>query len=354
MKHLFFNIWARKLPSMVLLIGIIVGSCSKPPEKLSPVQASSPSMDASKSMLDPDEAEVISFSGEVMVESLGEGVGREIYVPTLKVTKQNANFIRVLRCKASYELRSNTGVLFDELSGVTRFEDYKWIWNKAEGDYQNCRFVGTHIYRDEIKDIASPSGQYYYLINPCVSKDRSTRGREDCSNDLKKSNLYSYNSVLKEDFIATASKISDMELEVGGATANIKSLAEQIMYEQVACEKIAATKAANGSFFRGIASIAAAVVGGVVGSIIAGPVGAVQGATSFLGIARNLMLKYGPQVDLNCKGAEKHRDNLAIQVERLETAVASVVQTRNEMAELNELYSRLDDMISDDNVGVSP
>ena len=176
-------------------------------------------------------------------------------------------------------------------------------------------------------------------------KDRSLSGREGCSNDLKVTKTITFESELKKAFVDTAEKLSDLEIVIGSAAANIKSLSEQIMYEQEACERIAAVKASNQAFFRGIAGLAGAAIGGVVGSIMGGPVGAVQGATSFMGIARDLMNKYGPKVKMDCSGADEHRGNLKIEVDRMELAVKEVVNVRNQMASINSSYNKLNDLI---------
>ena len=223
-----------------------------------------------------------------------------ITVPTFSISKINSTFVRVLRCKSTYQLKSSIGVDLKSLDEFTKYEDMKWIWNKASGDPSNCKFLGTHVHRDRIQDMAADSGEFYYLINPCVSKKRSTINKEGCSNDLYKTASISYESTLKKTFLAIAHELSDLEIKVGTTVENIKVLATQIMFEQEACEKIAATKAANVGFFRGIAQLVAGTVGGVVGAMFGGPIGAVQGATSFMGIARNLLLKFGPQVKLDC------------------------------------------------------
>ena len=193
--------------------------------------------------------------------------------------------------------------------------------------------------------MAADSGEFYYLINPCVSKKRSTINKEGCSNDLYKTASISYESTLKKTFLAIAHELSDLEIKVGTTVENIKVLATQIMFEQEACEKIAATKAANVGFFRGIAQLVAGTVGGVVGAMFGGPIGAVQGATSFMGIARNLLLKFGPQVKLDCSGADKYRYELAVEVNLLEAYTDLVTDRRNAMAGQNAQYRKLNQII---------
>lgn len=328
-----------------ILISIALGlmfSCSNnapvPPMKVNFASSS----DAKNAMYDPDNAKLMGFTGAVSMEALEGADG--VSVPTIKIEKKGATFVSVLRCKSDYEVKSSTGVKLEALDEFSKYDDMKWIWNKATGDPSNCKFVGTHIRRDRIQDIAANSGAYFYLINPCVSKERSLSGREDCSNDLYKTTDVTYESQLRENFTREASKLSSLEIEVGGASENIKMLAEVIMAEQEACEKVAAIKASNMSFFRGIASLAGAVIGGVVGSIMGGPIGAVKGATSFMGIARDLIKV---EYKLDCSAAEKYRAELKTEVERMDRAVDEVVKARNVLAGLDSAYRRLDDLIEE-------
>ena len=317
-------------------------SCSEPLPVVNTMNSGN-LLEAGVKKLDPDDAVATLSSKSVRMDVLEGSDG--IRVPTFDITRKDAEFVGVIRCKADYELKSSTGESIDELGEYTKYEDMKWMWNKASGEFTQCKFLGTHVYRNKIQDIAAVSGSYYYILNPCVSKKRSTTGKEGCSNDLQITNAITFESEMQQSFIQAAQQLSELEIEVGGAAARIKSLAEVIQAEQQACEKVAAIKASNMGFFRGVASLAGAVVGGVVGSIMGGPVGAVQGATSFMGIARDLVNKYGPKVKMDCSGADEYRNELANEVATMEITVGYVIEARNKMASINSDYRRLNELI---------
>ena len=123
------------------------------------------------------------------------------------------------------------------------------------------------------------------------------------------------------------------------------------MSEQGACEAKAAIKASNQAFFRGIASIAAAALGGVVGSIMGGPIGAIKGASSFMAQARKLIKV---EYKLDCKEAEKYRGDLRVEVNALEIAVDSVIAVRKELSALDSSYTRLEDILRSDTNSSDP
>lgn len=334
-------------------VTFLTSSCSEKPEfnDDNRLQGQQYSHDA-VGLYDPDEARLQDFYGDVTLAPM-EGASK-ILVPTidLRDKKYSTTFVRVLRCKEEYELRSSTGVPMESLDEITKYDDMKWIWNKASGDVDQCKFLGTHVVRDVIQDIAASSGSYFYVLNPCVSKKRSLRGKEGCSNDLKRTRAIQYESRLKSEFIRLASTLSEFEVEVAGGVEDVKQIAGLVMAEQRACEKVAAIRASNQSFWRGVASLASAVVGGVVGTIIGGPVGAVQGATSFMGLARRILVQFGPKVKLDCKAADKYREDLTEAVNRLEKLTDQVVVLRNKMAAAEGLYRRLDTSIKENNTNV--
>ena len=119
-----------------------------------------------------------NFDPTVRLEVL-DGANAQIVVPTFYLKRRSSNFTRILRCKKEYKLTSSTGVEIDNLNPATKYEDMKWIWNSAAGETSQCRFVGTHVRRDKVQDIAAESGSYYYLINPCVSKENQSEALRD-------------------------------------------------------------------------------------------------------------------------------------------------------------------------------
>lgn len=287
-----------------------------------------------------------NFDPTVRLEVL-DGANAQIVVPTFYLKRRSSNFTRILRCKKEYKLTSSTGVEIDNLNPATKYEDMKWIWNSAAGETSQCRFVGTHVRRDKVQDIAAESGSYYYLINPCVSKEKSIRGSEGCSNDLYKTDSVEYQSLLSRTFTSKASELSQLEVEVGDITEEIKILAEEAMSEQQGCEDSAAIDASTQSFFRGLVSIASAAIGAVVGSIIGGPIGAVKGANSFMSLARNLIKV---EYKVKCKRAEKIRNKLAVLVGRMDLAIEKVIAVRQELARIEENYIKMDDTIASETI----
>ena len=147
-------------PISLILFVVVLGACSSEQLDLNNSTRFS-SADATIEMYDPAEAKIVAFNDGVALEVLDGSTS--IRVPTFRVTLDSANYVGVLRCKESYVLESSTGRKINELNEATKYNDMKWMWNSASGDVVNCKFLGTHVYRDKIQDVAADSGSYYYV-----------------------------------------------------------------------------------------------------------------------------------------------------------------------------------------------
>ncbi len=279
----------------------------------------------------------------------------ELKVPGFKFQLVNADMARILRCNKDYVLRYQaTG---EPLATVAQRGDYidpgvmKWAWLDAA---QNpaCRLLGVQITRTDFKDLAAQSGDYYYIINPCVSQPVSLTGLEDCSYNLILTNPLDYENELEPLFIEKAQQLAELEGKVSAHIANFLTISRHIRNKTRECEDLWAHKQSMKAFKNGIISLGAMVVGAVVGGIVAGPVGAMQGANTFGGIASGIMGP--PSVEAaKCDKVTALVNQLENEYAQITPTVDQIVAVRKDMNKIESRYLSLDTTIQANNNGVS-
>lgn len=300
--------------------------------------------------LDPQKAQVSLLSGgKVRLAEAAEGTDLE--VPELRLADfRDLDFVRVVRCAADYELKTSLGEPFEELDGKrgSDRDKMKWIWQRAAQREQSCRYVGTSIYRDRIQDLAAKPGRFFYLINPCVSKDRSTTGREDCSYRLQKTDDFEFEGQeLDKDFYAYAGQLTNKETELSGLFNSLYLVAKQIKREQDECERAWRNRQARSAFFSGVTQLLGFAVGTVAGSFIAGPIGGSQGGRVALGLAKSL---FGARDEpIECPQVESLVERVEGVPDQIEQVTEDIRDIREKMAEVEDSYRSLNAEILEQN-----
>ncbi|MCY4380947.1 MAG: hypothetical protein OXC40_05215 [Proteobacteria bacterium] len=237
--------------------------------------------------LDPENAK-ITIDSLQLAPIDDDQDAEKIHFPLLRVTFEGANFVKVLRCKVAKKrffvsaLHGNKKFTFNEFqqaldsdSSSFRPAQYKYFWNSANKSAKSgCEYLGTHVVRERIFDFAAPSGDWYYLINPCVSTFFSSTGKEECSNRLVQSpEMMDYVPEAETKNIELADDISKLEGEAYVIAEKIIGLAFDISAAQKYCEEGAAIDAHNASVDQGWAKIIGAGIGVIVGMVMAPFVG---------------------------------------------------------------------------------
>jgi len=326
---------------LVFLASFLVLACS-PKLDLSAKKSSEPK----RELKDPKKAR-LSLTSQRPKEAPAS-VGSKLNVPTLEVTLDDADFLQILRCQADYKLISSTGDAFESLDSSSDIERFKWMWNRAQGDYRSCKAVGLRVARTTVQDLAAPSGSYYYILNPCVLAKNSITEKEDCSHHLVKSEPITYQSVIDQRFMEASQKVSAQEAEIASDVNDLINHAKMIADTQRSCEDFWASKEANKLRLRGFLKLGAMVLGTVVGGLVAGPMGAIQGGQTFMGIAGGLLNRTMTVSMPQCPLAEKYRTEAMVTYEALEPKIAQMIATRKILASINSDYAILNEEIKKD------
>jgi hypothetical protein len=273
----------------------------------------------------------------------------ELGVPGFSFEYLESDMVRILRCNKSYDLRHPTTA--ESIKEMRSNQSYlgpdilKWSWQEALQS-KECRLLGAKITRQEFRDLSAKSGQYYYVINPCVSQPLSLTNLEDCSYDLAFTDSVDYRNELEPVFIARAQQLADLEGKLSAHVVKILATSRHIRNKTIECEDLWAHRQAMKAFKNGIVSLGAMAVGAVVGGIVAGPAGAMKGAETFMGIANGLQ---GPLTleAKNCVKVTALVQEWETEFSQITPTVDQIILVRKDMAKLESGYMSLDKTITE-------
>lgn len=251
-------------------------------------------------------------------------VVRAVEFPYLEVIFDGANFVKVMRCPLDYrqtfeEFKRNHS--YDDVFATVKYEAF-WT-QSAHNDRTGCVYMGTHVVREQIFDVAAPTGHWFYLLNPCVSKEFSLSQKEGCSHRLVASEGLDYVSTAHQNAIEDAQKLDDVELQALGLRDTLLVLSHKISAEMEYCERVAAIDAHNEAVDQAWGNVLGAVIGAVVGVVLApflGPeairLGIHYGAKAFSD-GKQKMQRYIDKLD--CSKAQGYYDEFISQQEKVAT-----------------------------------
>ncbi len=201
-----------------------------------------------------------------------------ILFPTLTINKVTADFIRLLRCPASYEFQTLSGkkIRGANMSSLTIVER-KYAWSDATGDNRKCKIVASYINSPTYIDITPSSGSFFYVANPCVTQARSTTGQEECSYDLSFSeSVISYENTLIDKIRDQAIALSKDQAILNAAIDDVRITAKKLENSINACQEYFAFTETQKSIRSGLIMLGINIVGSVLGGVLFGPNGAIM------------------------------------------------------------------------------
>lgn len=350
--------WAR-MTAGLLCTAMIVSACSSEephlPSSVRPVAAPSagPSVapgnsgDAGAQKLPPIAPEQASASITTAPVVAAASEESRLKVPVLAFARQNADFVMIARCPKSFVMRTPAGDDIKTLAPTlpTRLSQLRWAWQNAAFDAAGCRLVGSYVARDKFEDLAAKSGSFYYVINPCVMKERSTNPTENCSYNLSISEPVSnYTNTLSAEFLAEAENLANAEATFAGIYSQLYFIAQSIQVNQDACERQWAFEQSRANFFQGLKSLVAIGIGAAVGGIMSGGAATIQGAKTGLGIASALFPERNATPP-KCPVVDDLITKATAVTGRAEGAQKAVLDVRAKLSELNSAYAKLDSSI---------
>ena len=280
-----------------------------------------------------------------------------IRVPSLGITLQGADYVEIVRCAASYVIKTPSGEdvrIFKESDPDMRRQILKRTYvDEVKSNPNVCRIVGTKVVVSQFLDYAARPGSYYYVLNPCVMAERSTSGRDDCSYDILVTDQIQHITSVHEDFLKGAEDLARLESTLSGYYNQLNYYAERARKVADDCESSAIVAETARSRMRGFSGLVLAGVGAAVGGVVTGgnPAAALKGAETGLGLAMKLFSMYQPQPQ-ECPGAQ--RVMLAGQSAsgKIPDVQQQIIDARKKLAQLDSDYGGLDGTISQQNSGV--
>lgn len=212
--------------------------------------------------------------------------------PKLEFTFQKSDFVQVLRCAASYRLQTLAGEDLRQVLGRGNANsEFEWAWAQAIEDERKCKVVGNHISSPAFWDYTAPKGEYYYVINPCVSQEHVAVGEQACSYALTLSYPVTVTDAFRQEVQDKTIALAQAENSLTANMENAVQLARKISIHLRACEDMVAQDQQVMDFQKGLIQIGMLGVGGALGYVLGGfnPNMAVMGGTMVMMMGSQLL-----------------------------------------------------------------
>lgn len=240
--------------------------------------------------------------------------------PEISITKISADFVQLLRCNNSYKFTTLTGQTLDKIEGQTsELQEKKDAWLQAVNDYRNCKIVADYVSEPLYQDLGAPSGDYYYIINPCINALKSKTNKEACSYKLEMSATFGFENLFDKDLREKAVEIARIQGALMAKIEEIRNLADLLELRIRYCENYYATTETEKQWKVGLIMLGSGGLGFFFGSMT--PMGANGGVMlgQFAMMATSTILTQklhlGQQMNTCLMDEQKHAEALQQQVD---------------------------------------
>jgi hypothetical protein len=270
--------------------------------------------------------------------------GSSLQVPGFTVSRNLADYVEVLRCAKSFiPFAPGVGDARNlSKSSPTWRDNMRYAFAEAKAAYSECKIIGDHIVADSVRDLSSPSGQYYYIINPCVDQERTTKANVYCSYDLVFTPTIIYENKLSGEFIDAAGELARLEGMLSATMSRLYRHAEAMHQFRNTCDVEFFAATTNDRAMKAVA--------GIVTTGLAVGAGAVMGAGSaavarqFLGVMQQVFLS-APPPGYQCAQFDQERAAGESDYGLLESQLTAVMEASKKLSEINAQYRKLDDSL---------
>jgi hypothetical protein len=276
----------------------------------------------------------------------------DLKVPGFVISREAADYVELIRCRADHELRLADGSLLSNLrtDDPLREDRLKWAWLNAKNDTMNCRIVALNSGRESFVDLAAPAGKWTYHGIGCV--DMATlpeqhRG-ENCNFEIQSTEAFEYNGDLTKRFMEVGQELNMAEGRLAAQLTALKLNAEAIVREKELCEGIAVAQAAMARMREGAMSLLKIGVSVAVSAMTAGTTtvllnGFLKGADMLFTASKAAQqaAQQAGQQGSTCPAADAAAKKLEAVKSKLATAGEEVMEARNKLAEIESDYKSL-------------
>ena len=189
-----------------------------------------------------------------------------ILFPQIQWTKTNADYIKLLRCAASYNMTTLQGDHVQKPSRTLSNDDLKWAWSQAINDNHNCKIVSEYLTVTTYIDMPAPTGSFYYIANPCINSARSTTGQEGCSNALTFTKpLLDYANTFIDQMRQQAIAYASAQDQLYSDLDDVRTTAIKLKIRLNLCDQYYAFTETEHALQRGLVMLGLTLAGGAVG-----------------------------------------------------------------------------------------
>ena len=200
----------------------------------------------------------------------------DIYsVPVIAMNSEKADFVKILRCGASYQFKTQSGKDIRNLRmSPASMGELEWAWTKALNDRESCTLAHEHspAKNGKFPHIAAKSGEFYYIINPCIIADNSYKEKEECSYMFAITKAIDYESQFQEQVLVAAREVSQATSQLYGIFDRVNFLNHKLTRAIRSCETYYRFMQTKRRLQKGVLEIALYVGVLVFGIAMGGPV----------------------------------------------------------------------------------
>ncbi|NBO37400.1 hypothetical protein EBU99_02325 [bacterium] len=323
---------------LTLALALALIACvDGPPSKQTP---KSSNLDSNKKM-DPTSAQVVVQAAAKKLDGIANGD-----VPVLTLTYQGADSAKVFRCSSRYVLVYGNGI--DKLSDLPKSSpDYAWAakdaFERIGGNSSSCSLIAPATSGATITDFAAKSGSFYYVINPCVSSETSTSGRQGCSNKIEVTPTIEYTNTRLDAEIRVLQTMYSVEGQLYGNFNAMRRAIEEANEAQVNCVLQEAARRAYQQQLFGLIKLVTTIATPVIFGVTSGVGTALTGAVnSLLTMATPKQMTQQPECP-QAKVKVDFYDQLAAKTQSL---AADVLTARQELFQLDSHYANVEKEIA--------
>lgn len=338
------SIWVSTLTCLLSSIACVDSSALKRKSNSNLGGESGPAAAAgggSGAKYNPLKASASASMGEREFAGIAKGA-----VPTLTLSLSGADYAEIWRCNANYKLVYGNGQT--ELASLSKSDpDYQSTAKEAfermrtEGSY--CTSIAPESRLAQVNDYGARSGQFYYIINPCVSKESSSTGRAGCSYALQVTEVMEYANTRTREEIKILNDMYIAEGEIYSLFHEMKQTIESANAISTTCVLDEAERLAAEQHRMGFMKIFSSVGSVLLNALVPG-----VGAVLSTGLNTLMSLKQQQSMVFNsdCPAAAAKIAYYQELSGKVQDAAAGVLEKRQKLHQLDQQYASVEKELS--------
>lgn len=261
-------------------------------------------------------------------------------VPALSLALANSNYTEVFRCGASYELKYGNGLqkLTDVPESDPSYSEYaKDAFARMRTHGSDCVRVGVGNSLNIVRDYGAQSGNFYYIVNPCVTSEQSTTSRHDCSYQLAITKPIQYTNTRAQAEVDILSTFLDAEGALYAHFKEMEALTVSITAIETTCVLDEADRQLVAARSQALMGIVKTVATTVINGLAPGVGTALGAVVDALGKLKAAGAQ--PNIGSTCPQAVTKMERYKELEGQVNTIATRVIEARKELHHLDSTYA---------------